>query len=758
MFDTDGTNDLNLALYVANTIEDIARNSNKELNVEEIQDLVESSLINNQRNDICKKYMSYRIRREEVRKKNNDKNAFKLLDDDFISKYKHLPSPMNPLGSFVYYRTYSRWLQEERRRENWWETVRRAVEYNCSLAATTKEEAQKLYDNIFNLRQFLSGRTFWIGGTEAVKSYAMANFNCAGIVIDEFEAYKDLFYALMVGTGIGFRILKSDVAKIPKIRQNIELIHMSYINKNEKDRIEHTSIIHNKHSVKIIVGDSKEGWTQSLDYYLKILYSKEYSSVDNILIDYSNVRPKGEKLKRFGGTASGHESLKNMFSKIHFVIQNIPNVNKEKYVNIRPIDCMDIANIIGENVVVGGVRRTAEITLFDSDDNEVIQAKNNMYKQVNGKWIPNEDILHRRMSNNSIMYYEKPTREQLKWHIVQMRTSGEPGFYVANNAKKRREDFDIPNPCGEILLTSKQLCNLTTVNVLAFVKDGKLDIDSLIEAQKLSARAAYRMTCVELELHKWHINQQRDRLLGCSLTGWQDMINATNMSLDQQIELLKRLRNAVHEASEQIAEEVGGNKPLLSTAIKPEGTLSLLPTVSSGLHYSHSPYFIRRIRINANDPLVKVCEELGYSIYPEVGQTFENCDTKVIEFPVKAPEGATKYDVSAIQQLEIYKMFMEHYVDHNASITVHVREHEWEEVEKWLWENWECVVGISFLSLDDSYYPLLPYESCSKEYYEEKSRDMKPFNSSLLQKYEKIETDLDIGSDAECSTGACGIR
>ena len=739
----------NIAYYVALNVK--AHKLNKNLNVEEIQDMVENFLMVSEYPNVAKKYILYRAEREKIRVKSTVKKEG-LLTDEFISKYKHLPNPMGQLGSFVYYRTYSRWLPEENRREYWYETVRRAVEYNCSLAPTSRKEAERLYDNIFNLRQFLSGRTFWIGGTEASKSYAMANFNCAGIVIDEFEAFKDLFYALMVGTGVGFRIIKSDVAKMSPTRKDIELINKEYVGKSKKDRVDSTSLLFNNNTVKIVVGDSKEGWTQALNFYFKIITEKEYINIKTIIIDYDNVRPKGEELKKFGGTASGHKSLKNMFNKIHYTIINTPT-NK-----IRPIDAMDIANIIGENVVVGGVRRTAEITLFDSDDEEVITSKNSMYENVDGKWIPNEKILHRRMSNNSIMYYEKPSREQLHWHVETMRFTGEPAFYVAENALKRRSDFAIPNPCGEILLQSKQLCNLTTVNLMAFVKDGKLDIDALCEAQEMSARAGYRMTCVELEIHKWHVNQRKDRLIGCSLTGWQDMVNATNMSMETQAKVLKVLRNSAHKASEDLAKEIGSNAPLLSTTIKPEGTLSLLPTVSSGLHYSHSPYFIRRVRINSQDALVKVCEELGYPIHAEVGQDIKTCDTKVIEFPVIAPQGKTKYDVSAIEQLETYKMFMENYVDHNASITVHVREHEWAAVEQWLWDNWDCVVGISFLSLDDSYYPLLPYEACSKEEYDKRINSMKPFNPNLIRKYEDKETEFDVGSDAECSSGACGVR
>jgi hypothetical protein len=293
---------------------------------------------------------------------------------------------------------------------------------------------------------------------------------------------------------------------------------------------------------------------------------------------------------------------------------------------------------------------------------------------------------------------------------------------------------------------------------MAFVKNGVLDVEALLEAQKLSAKASYRMTNVDLELPKWDAVQKEERLTGCSLTGWQDMVNATGMSLEEQSKLLQKLRMVARQAADSLAEEIGANKSLLVTTVKPEGSLSQLPTVSSGVHFSHSPYYIRRVRINAHDPLVKVAEELDYPIYPEVGQDWETCKTKVVEFPVKAPEGKTKYEVSAIEQLEIYKMFMEHYVDHNASITVHVRNHEWEAVEQWVWDNWDDVVAISFLSLDDNFYKLLPYEAITEEEYNRRLAEVgdKHITPTRIAKYEKIGEVFEL--DESCDAGVCPIR
>lgn len=725
------------------------------IDIEKIQDVVEDSLFENRCYQTAKAYILYRTEKEKERTNGSWKEG--LLSREFLSPYKHAPNPMEQLGSFVYTRTYSRFLPRLGRREFWWETVRRAVEYNCSLAPTPREEAEKLYDNIYHMRQFLSGRTLWVGNTPVADEYPMANYNCAFEVIDDYHAYHDLFYLLMVGSGVGVRVLKEDAEKLPKIRTNVKILHKAYDARQAEDRLEFTDVNFTNDSATLSVGDSKEGWAQALEHYFNILTNSEYAKVKEIVVVYDSIRPRGERLKNFGGTASGYESMMTMLDKIHKVIRAAGARDNAVRTQLQPIDLLDIANIIGENVVSGGVRRTSEIGLIDANDKTCIEAKSHLYRQVNGRWEIDKSIAHRQMSNNSIYYREKPSREMLHWHLQQMRYSGEPGWINEEAGRKRRPNFNGCNPCGEILLDSHGLCNLTTLNVMAFVHDGKLDEKGLLEAQRLSARAGYRMTCRELEIHRWNQVQQRDRLLGCSLTGWQDMVNVTGLDREGQIELLKKLRQTAHDAADKIAGRLGGKKPLLVTTVKPEGTLSLLPTVSSGVHYSHAPYYIRRIRISATDPLCRVCEDLGYPVFPEVGQDPENPVTKVVEFPVKAPAGVVKADVSAIQQLENYKMFMQYYVDHNCSITVHVREDEWDAVEDWVWENWDDVVALSFLSYDDNFYELLPYEEITKEEYEKRKAAMRPFNPSLLSKYEFDETELDIG-DSECVNGVCPVR
>ena len=878
MLETKEGIDTKLSHDIANKIESIGLDI---FSVEDIQNFVEDMLMESNRKDVAKRYIIYRNQRDKVRK-----NKIKgLLSEEFISKYKHLPSPMTQLGSFVYYRTYSRYLPEEQRREYWWETVKRAVEYNCSLVPTNKEEAEKLYDNIFYLRQFLSGRTLYIGGTLVSEKFPTSNYNCSFAVIDNFEAFKDAFYLLMIGSGFGFRILKDDVSKLPRVKTNVEVIHKDYSSVPSTKREDSTSIqFTNNDMVKIIVGDSKGGWVQALDYFLRMLWDKDFVDIKTIVFNYDNVRPKGERLKTFGGTASGYESLKSMFAKVDKIIKKEGLSQEQDRIKLKPINCMDILNAIGENVVIGGVRRTSEISLIGSDDEECIKAKSNLYTQspINGKWEIDTELSHRQMSNNSIYYKEKPSREQIHWQIEQMRYSGEPAFVNEIAGNKRRPNFNGVNPCftgdmnlltsagyrtfeelngkevsivnlngdisngkvwcngekdivevqlsnnriikctpdhilmldsgkeceakdslnkdlsayygknptvisinilekqkvydfsepetnwgivenvvahncAEILLDSCGLCNLTTVNVFAFVIDGILDIEALLEAQRLSARSGYRMTCVELELPKWDAVQKRDRLTGCSLTGWQDMVNATRMTKIEEAELLRKLRKVAHDTINTYAQELGLPVSLLITTVKPEGTLSKIPGVSSGVHYSQAPWYIIRVRINAHDPLVKVCEELNYPIFPENGQDIETCTTKVIEFPVKSPIGKTKFDVSAIEQLEDYKMFMDNYVDHNASITVTVRDNEWNQVEDWIWNNWEDVVAVSFLSLSDSFYQLMPQEAITEGEYNKRVSEMKTFIPSLISKYELVETEFDIGNDG-CESGVCPVR
>ena len=680
-----------------------------------------------------------------------------LLKEEFLSKYSDFPQHMDNLAKLVYYRTYSRWLPDEGRRETWKETCTRAVEYNCSLAPTSIYEAQRLFDNMFNLKQFISGRSLWIGGSEASKKTKLANFNCSFVVIDSIKSLCDLFYLLMVGTGVGVRILPSDVEKLPTFRDNVTLFAQYNKNSTKQRGREHTITEQEDDMFVIKIGDSKEGWVDALRAYLNFMASP--SKCNNILIDYTEIRVKGATLSNFGGTASGYESIMDMFTKIHNVIQNGTFSSKPKNGRLRPIHCLDICNLIGQNVVVGGVRRTAEIAIIDPNDEECVHAKDNIEPGME----------HRYMSNNSIYQEEKPSREKIHELFNSIRTSGEPGIINVAEAKRRRSDFAGVNPCAEILLPPNAVCNLTTVNMVAFVNEnGDVDWDGLELAFLLSARAGYRMTCVDLELDGWNEAHHRDRLTGCSMTGWQDFVAKVRPDVLRRAGgkagVLKWLRTAVHEAGEEIAQELQTPVPLLMTALKPEGSLSLVANgVSPGVHWQHSPYFIRRIRVNAHDPLALTAKELGWQIHPEVGQDMETATTIVIDFPVKSPATVTKADVSAVEQLEEYLLFQKNYTDMNTSNTITVKPDEWEEVEDFVYNHWDDMLGVTFLELNSTYYPLLPYEECTKEEYEELKSKMKEFDPDLLNEKElstrNMGKEFEILDDREsCASGVCPIR
>lgn len=782
MIETSKGIDSNVSDMIANNIEQkiymdinqptLENNSieNKDgISVEDIQDMVELELMK-ERPEVAKKYILYRQERTKARFLGRIRQ-YKYLEEDFLKNYKHMPDPFPfELGKFVYYRTYSRPIPEEQRRERWYETVARVVDFNTDLEYQAmirqgipvteremerlKNQAMEIYDLMFHLKLFPSGRSLWIGGTIASKESPISNFNCSFVTIDNFRKFSEIFHVLLLGTGVGLSVERKYVSKLPKVNSHLQVIHKDYDPVQMYKRQEHTTTTQpSSDMICIIVGDSKSGWEEALEIYFDILSKKRYSDISQVLINYDNVRPKGERLKRFGGFASGHESIKIMFDKMNA----ITNVSKG-YIKLRPIDCLDIATIIAENVISGGVRRSAEIVFCDSDEQEVLDAKKDLYTQdENGNWTANTKILNRSLANNTVFYYEKPTMEQLKNQFQLIRYSGEPSFGNMQEMKRRRKDVQGGNPCFEILLRDRGVCNLSELNLMGFVKeDGSYNKDEILKAHSHVATIGYRVATVELELNEWDIVNSEDRLTGCSLTGVMDFRNATGISDEEFIKLLQDLRNTVHDTTNALADKLRMNRPKLATAIKPSGTVSQLPTVSSGMHYSHSPYYIRRVRITASDPLAEALAENGFTWHPEIGQTIEEHVTKVFEFPVKSPDGRTKYDVSAIEQLELYKMVMQHYVDMNASNTIHVRDNEWEDVANWVYENWDSVVGITFLSLDDNFYQLAPYEAIDEKTYHELMKTTPKLDMNILKKYETFE-EFEL-SEGDCEGGACPVK
>jgi len=715
------------------------------------------------------------------------------LSDQFIDKYKNKSVPFggNGLGHFIYLRTYSRWLDNEMRREQWYETVRRVVEYSMDLyqGPATQEklikEAEELYDTMFNLRLFTAGRTMWIGGTESAKRFGEANFNCSFIVVDKLTAFVETFHLLMVGSGVGFRVLKEDVSQLPSFNTKVVVAHKPYHGKLKTERIEDTLVYEDNTdgaaSILIVIGDSKGGWVDGLKHYLNAMLRDD---VESIVINYDSVRPQGEELKTFGGRASGHNALKSMFRAIHKVITNSPHGK------LRPIDAMDIQNHIGENVVVGGVRRTSEIALFSYDDTETLNAKVDLWTEGSNNYGNNQ----RSMSNNSIFFEEKPTKEILTDIFTRIQNNGEPGFVNAIAARERRPNFSGLNPCAEILLADRGVCNLTEVNMAGFIDPTQpkgYDERALFRAVELATRIGLRQTNVNLDLSDWDAVQKRDRLTGVSLSGIMDFETAlgwnkkelqrwdTYSISDELADLLKDLNYSANQQAIYYAKEMRVPTPLLVTTIKPSGTISKLPMISSGAHMSRAPYFIRRVRITSSDPLAKVMLDAGYPVYPLVLQngpteaqlkamrTFElaaelqKSNTWVIEFPVATNAKIKSSEQTAISQLGRYLDLQRYWTDHNTSITIEFSPDEVEALIDMLLENWDDYVAVSFMPKDTTAYPQLPEEPITEQEYLERAAKLTHIEThTIIEALKDIERENKMSEllDADCDSGVCPIR
>jgi adenosylcobalamin-dependent ribonucleoside-triphosphate reductase len=430
--------DLKVCSYIAGTIEDEAKHHEsimgKSFTIEQIQDMVESELIKANQAAAVKSYILYREEHKRIRDKWKPYKKFKYLSREFLLKYADNQNPFeSELSKFTFYITYSRFIELLNRRETWMEMNVRVVDYLIDLDPTGSiEKAEKLFDKMYNFEVFSSGRIRYTGGTKSIKRNFQSAFNCSYITMDDIFNLTDAMYLLMLGSGVGYRILKSDVEKVQPVKQNVEIIHKDYAQVNVEERQELTTTnLHNNNILEIVVGDSKGGWVNALRYYLEILTNYKTSSANNvvqtILFNYDNVRPKGERLRTFGGTASGHIPLKGSFSGIDRIVRESDGrkISRSR-VKLKPIDILDINGLIAEAIVVGGVRRAAEIALVSPDDYETRNAKTNLYTQVNGDWKIDKSIQHRQMSNNTVLYESKPNREDLHEHVKTMKMSGEP--------------------------------------------------------------------------------------------------------------------------------------------------------------------------------------------------------------------------------------------------------------------------------------------------------------------------------------------
>jgi ribonucleoside-diphosphate reductase alpha chain/ribonucleoside-triphosphate reductase len=719
-----------------------------------------------------------------------------FLWNTFLDKYPDNPKWNSILGQFVYLRTYSRFDANKGRREHWKETCRRVVEYSMGLykgPATFNElqvEAQNLFEEMFNLRLFTAGRTMWIGGTEAANKFPLSNFNCSFTVVDSLEAFVDAFYLMMLGTGVGFRILPEDVAQLPKINSRVVVAHKPYHPKEKKeDRIEQTQVYRESDSVYIVVGDSKEGWVDALRIYFDALTSQE--PVESIMINYDSVRPQGELLKTFGGRASGHTALRTMFKQIHKVVCRGGSA-------MDTVQAMDIMNIIGSCVVVGGVRRSSEITLFSIDDKAVMDAKVDLWTDPT-----KSELTYRSMSNNSVYFTKKPTAEQLREIFNRVINNGEPGFINAQAASVRRPYYAGTNPCAEILLADNGVCNLSEINVAAYVIDVNglkvLDMYKFSQAIKLATRVGLRMTNVTLELPHWDEVQKRDRLTGVSFTGYVEAMDALDVDTTNENSIVPILhashldggkyediklkyfldlaREVANQEAEVYASEMRIPTPLLVTTVKPSGTIAQLPTVSSGAHASYAPYYIRRVRISSFDPLAKTMLAVGYPVYPEANtmrpeefrklsnfermQVLDKAQTWVIEFPIQTSAKKSANEETAVAQLNRYLALQKYWTDHNTSITITFNPDEVDGLIKAILENWDDYIGVSFLPKYTGAYPLMPYEEIDRAEYEIRKSDIEHISWEMitteLLRRESVQTEED-EFDPDCVGGACPVR
>lgn len=716
----------------------------------------------------------------------------KYLSDKFLSRYWGLEAPFDPVGSIVYLRTYSRFIDELKRREMWWETCLRVVEYSISLAQgkidhdELVEEAEVFYDYLFNLKLFPAGRTLWVGGSKQSYIDASGNWNCCFRNIDSISSFTEIMYWLMLGSGTGFSVEDKCINQLPNFHANKQVTYKGW--ENSKRGIENTLVI-TKHAtlelemkylissslskdlfnemsvgeeVKIVVGDSKAGWSTATRAFIELLANPESFSLE---VDLSNVRPAGERINIFGGRASGPKPLMQMLMGIQNTIGNSERLSA--------VQCLDICNYIGKSIVSGGVRRTSEIALCDEFNYEFVVAKENLWYDPAKESV--RDI--RSMSNNSIMYSKKPSREKIRDIMKVIRTNGDPGFWNRENSRRLAQgEIDGTNPCGEAALRDKQSCNLTTQNLMAFIKEEggvkSIDWESLERSTRIVTRIGSRQTLCSQWHPEWDKVQKEERLLGVSFTGYGDLVEELKLSLEDQKALLVFIKKIALEEADSYHDKLGIERSFRVTLVKPEGTISLLPGVSSGLHDRYSPFYIRRMRISRHDPLALALKDFGFNPSPENGQGDDlyskACDTWVFSFGVSSNTSRRAIDVPALEQLERYKLIQDNYCDrgHNASITVTVAEDEWNEVSDWVHDNWDSIIGITLLEKWDpegdgkASHPQLPFESSTREKIEELNKATpKICERTIIDLLKKYETEYEEQQlEKGCETGACPVR
>lgn len=684
--------------------------------VEAIQDLVEKELMLEDFLATAKAYILYREERSRLRKYGAQvpEKVRKLAEES--KKYFK-----NSLAEFVYYRSYSRWMPSEGRRETWIETVDRYMDFmkeNVGTKLSDKEYAE-VREAILTHSVMPSMRLMWSAGDAARKTNVCA-YNCSFIAPTKLQDFGEVMYLSMCGTGVGFSVESQTAQQLPQIKRQT-----------------------GKMRAKHVVEDSKEGWADAFVAGLNAWFSGE-----DITFDYSKVRPAGARLETMGGKASGPAPL---MSLVDFARTRILRRQGRRLSNL---DVHDIICKIGEIVVSGGVRRSALISLSDLDDDGMRHAKDGQFYLTDPQ---------RMMANNSAVYWDRPSNTELldEWVSLMKAGSGERGLFNRGGVQaqvparrwkwlSKHVETTGTNPCGEIILASKEFCNLTEI----VARSGDTEEDLLRKARIAALLGTYQSTLTNFKYlsKEWKENCEQERLLGVSITGQWDSKVVRNAAT------LRKIRDMAVKTNQDYAKKFGINASAAVTCVKPSGTVSQLVDAASGMHPRHAKYYIRRIRISASDGLFGMLKDQGLPYHPEVGQSKDSANTYVLEFPVKAPEGSTfKNDLSAIEQLEYWKLVKQNFTEHNPSVTISVGENEWIEVVEWLYRNWEMLGGLSFLPRDNHVYMLAPYEETTKEKFEEMSKRFENIDYSKIVTYEH-EDETQGSKELACVGGVCEIE
>lgn len=625
---------------------------------------------------------------------------------------------------FIYTSRYSRWREEDQRRESWNETVDRYVNFMKEHVeketgyVLSHEELKELWNSIYSFQTMPSMRAVMTAGPALARDNT-AGYNCSYLAIDDIKAFDETMYILLCGTGVGFSVERQYIQKLPEVPEKLF----------ESD-------------TTIVVADSKEGWAKALRQLIALLYSGEIPKWD-----VSKVRPAGARLKTFGGRASGPAPLEELFK---FVINVFKKAVGRK---LTSIECHDILCKIGEVVVVGGVRRSAMISLSNLSDDRMRNAKSGQWWEANGQ---------RALANNSVCFTENPDMGSFlrEWTSLYESKSGERGIFNRQAAVKqaskngrRKINYEFgTNPCSEIILRSKQFCNLSEVVVRP--TDTKETLIAKVKMATILGTLQSTLTKFPYLRKEWQRNTEEERLLGVSLTGIMDN-PMTSTNSEELKDLLDELREVAVETNKLWAEKLGIPQSTAVTAVKPSGTVSQLVDSASGIHGRHSPYYIRSVRADMKDPLTQFMIDQGIPHEPCVMQPKQ---TMVFFFPMKSPDNSIgRDDLSAIEQLEIWKTYQEHWCEHKPSITVSVRDNEWADVGAWVYRNFDMLSGVSFLPHSDHTYRQAPYDACDEErYLELKSAMPEKVDWAMLSMYEAEDNTAGMQTMA-CASGDCEI-